>query len=160
MRYAVNGFLLIVPLLLLDALLGNRLPREYQKQSWNAVPRWLSVAETALRIPVLLVPLLLPISLSGPVQQAGAVLYLVGVLAYAAAWAAQIRHPHSAWSVSTAGFLAPAYTPALWLTGIALVGAEPVLPHLGFLPAVFLGFVAAFLVTHNLHALYVHRHRI
>lgn len=159
MRYVVNGFLLIVPLLLLDALLGNRLPRPYQKESWDAVPRLISVPETVLRFPVLLLPLLLPISLSAPVQRVGAVVYLVGVLVYAAAWTAQIRRPDSVWSTGKVGFLAPAYTPMLWLTGIALIGAEPTSARLDFVPWTFLGIAALFVAVHTLHARHVLRRR-
>lgn len=43
---------------------------------------------------------------------------------YTASWLALIALPQSAWANSTAGFLAPAYTPALWLLGLALLSQE------------------------------------
>ena len=159
MRYLVNGFLLVVPLLAVSVTLAGRLPIDYQPARWDAVPAWVTWPERVLRVPTLMLPLLFPVALDGPVQRAGWVLYLVGATAYLAAWLVQIRTPRAAWSTTTAVFLAPAYTPALWLTGIGLIGYRPVVPHLRYLPWVFLVAAAAFLFFHNLHAILVHRQR-
>jgi hypothetical protein len=161
MRYIVNGFLLVLPLLLFNVAFAGRLPSGYQPAAWNAVPSLVSVPETILRLPTFLLPLLLPISLDSPGQGVGMVLYLVGVCAYLASWAVQILRPNAAWSMSAAGFLAPAYTPALWLAGIGLIGARPLTPHLRYLPWIFLGTAALFLAFHILHAGMVHqRHHV
>ena len=157
MRYLVNGFLLVAPLLALNMALAGRLPAGYQPAAWNAVPAGVCIAENVLRLPTFLLPVLLPISFSGAVQRVGAVLYAVGAAGYLASWAVQILRPNAAWSTGRAGFLAPAYTPALWLTGIGLLGAEPIIPHLRYLPWIYLGTVLAFLAVHNLHAELVHR---
>ena len=53
--------------------------------------------------------------------------------------------------------MAPAYTPALWLAGIGLIGSHPVIGHLRYLPWVFLAAGVAFLVVHIRHAALVHR---
>jgi hypothetical protein len=104
-----------------------------------------------------LLPLFLPLTLAGAVERVGALLYVVGVVAYLASWTVLILWPHAAWSTSAAGFLAPAYTPALWLTGIGLIGMHPVIAHTRHLPWIYLAAVAAFLTFHNLHALLVYQ---
>jgi hypothetical protein len=49
-------------------------------------------------------------------------MYGVGTGLYLCAWLALLIAPHSTWAVSPAGFLAPAYTPLIWLVGLALLG--------------------------------------
>jgi hypothetical protein len=46
------------------------------------------------------------------------------VLIYFASWLPLIYARETAWSKSAAGLLAPAYTPLIWLAGIALVGGS------------------------------------
>jgi hypothetical protein len=152
MRYLVNGFLLIVPLLVVNAVYARRLPAGFQEPAWNAIPTPLAWAERLLRVPALGLPLLLPVSLAGPIGWVGAALYLAGALTYLAAWTIQVLRPASAWSTSAAGFLAPAYTPALWLAGIGLLGIHSAIAHLAYLPWIYLAAVAAFVAVHTLHA--------
>ncbi len=54
----------------------------------------------------------------------GLVVYCLGMLVYFASWLPLIFLPESNWSESAAGLLAPAYTPLIWLSGIALVGGS------------------------------------
>ena len=51
-------------------------------------------------------------------------MYALGVLVYFASWLPLIYSSAAAWSKSAAGLLAPAYTPLIWLAGIALVGGS------------------------------------
>ena len=157
MRYLLNGFLLVAPLLVFNVAFAGRLPAAYQAARWDDIPARVAGPEKVLRLGALLLPLLLPISLAGPVQRIGAVLYVTGAAAYVAAWTMQFLRPDSAWSTAAAGFLAPAYTPVLWLTGIGLMGMQPLIAHIRYLPWVFLGTSAAFLTFHNLHAWLVYR---
>jgi hypothetical protein len=46
------------------------------------------------------------------------------MIIYFASWLLLIVRPDAAWSRSAAGLLAPAYTPLIWLAGIALVGGS------------------------------------
>jgi hypothetical protein len=71
---------------------------------------------------------------------------------YLASWTALMVSPRSQWSTSVFGFMAPAYTPILWLGGIALVGDEFVLSNASLQPWIYVSLAAAFLVFHNLHA--------
>jgi hypothetical protein len=159
MRYLLNGFLLVAPLLVFNVAFAGRLPAGYQAPRWDDIPPLVAVPENILRVGALALPLLLPISFAGPVQRIGAVLYVAGAAAYIAAWTMQFLRPDSAWSTAAAGFLAPAYTPVLWLTGIGLIGMQPLIAHTRYLPWVFLGTSAAFLTFHNQHALLVYRRR-
>lgn len=48
--------------------------------------------------------------------------YGVGTAFYGVSWLAILLAPGSAWASSPAGFLAPAWTPLVWLAGLALPG--------------------------------------
>lgn len=157
MRYLLNCFLLVVPLLVFNVALADRLPTAYQSPRWDDVPAWVALPENILRVGTMLLTLLLPISFAGPLQRIGGMLYVVGVVTYIATWTVQIVRPHAAWSTGALGFLAPAYTPALWLTGIGLIGIRPVIAPARHLQWIFLGLAVAFLASHNLHALLVYR---
>jgi hypothetical protein len=52
----------------------------------------------------------------------GIAVYLIGLVVYFASWVPLMVAPTSTWSNSLIGFLAPAYTPLLWLVGIYLIG--------------------------------------
>lgn len=151
-QYLSNCFWLVIPVLLLNLALASRLPGMYQPEIFSAgIPRWLEVAENASRTAVFLLPLLMQFSFALSLDRTGAAVYGLGFLLYAGAWFLQIRYPASAWSRSRAGFMAPAYTPAAWLAGIALLGSHPFVP----LPGVRWFYAAvsvAFLACHNLHA--------
>ncbi len=71
---------------------------------------------------VFTLPFTMPLELSSPIQRHGLTIFAFGTLAYFCSWLALIHWPTSAWSSSTVGFTAPAYTPALWLLGLSLVG--------------------------------------
>jgi hypothetical protein len=90
--------------------------------------------------------------ISAPSQKLGFALYLVGLLAYFASWAALMIFPHSLWSSSAIGFQAPAYTPILWLVGIAMVSDQLLFPKLSLQPWVYGSLSTCFLVFHNLHS--------
>ena len=78
----------------------------------------------ALRVAVFLWPLLLPLRWRDQQSRAGLAVYALGLLIYCAAWLPLIYLPEAAWSQSAAGLLAPAYTPLIWLAGIALIGGS------------------------------------
>jgi len=69
-------------------------------------------------------PLLLPLGWQDRRSRAGLALYGLGLLIYFASWLPLIYRPEAAWSTSAAGLLAPAYTPLIWLAGIAVVGGS------------------------------------
>ncbi len=64
----------------------------------------------------------MPLELSTAAQRRGLLLFALGTLVYFGSWLAVMASPASSWSTSALGFIAPAYTPALWLLGLALIG--------------------------------------
>ena len=153
-QYAQNCMWLVVPLLLLNVVLMRRLPKAYQAEVfWREIPSWIKVGENLTRTLVFVLPLFMRLDLS---QGAGLLLYLIGTVVYSLAWLAQIARPRSAWSTSPWGFLAPAYTPAIWLVGIALIGKTLFLP-IPYTPRIYVALSAVFLAFHNTHAAIVYR---
>jgi hypothetical protein len=118
-----NCLWLLLPVFAWNAIFASRLPQAGFKSD-AGVPRTILVAEQVLRIAVFVWPLLLPISRQDPRSRVGLALYGLGLLFYFVSWLPLIYRPEAAWSESAAGLLAPAYTPLLWLVGIALTGGS------------------------------------
>lgn len=118
----VNGFWLVAPLLAFNALMASRLPPAYTSD--ERVPATVAWTEGLLRVPVFVAPLLLPLRVGDPLSRAGWIGYGVGSALYLASWIAQIHLPDSRFSRSLLGRLAPAFTPLLWLAGIAMIGGS------------------------------------
>jgi hypothetical protein len=119
----LNCFWLLIPIFVWNAIFASRLSQEGFKSD-AGVPKPVLAAEQVLRIAVFIGPLLLPLRWQDPRSQAGLLLFAEGLLIYFASWLLLIYRPESAWSTSAAGLLAPAYTPLIWLAGIALVGGS------------------------------------
>ena len=153
--YLSNCFWLIFPVLVLNMLLARRLPRFYQAAVFDNVPNWIAAGENILRIVVFLAPIPMPLGISDGEQKLGLILYAVGFAIYLLSWLLQIRFPNSAWSRSRLGFMAPAYTPALWLAGIALTGRSLFLP-VPWSPWIYAALGTGFLVFHNTHCWIAH----
>ena len=151
-RYLTNCFLLLIPVLTWNVCLAKRLPWGYAPGGpWDHVPVWLGAVESGLRACVLALPLLMRLEVSSAWQRAGLWLYVVGVIAYGVSWSAQVWAPNRAWSRSMLGFLAPAYTAGIWLTGIGMVG-ERLLVELPYRRSIYLAAVVAFVAVHTWHA--------
>lgn len=128
-RYLRNCFWLIVPVLAINVAGGPYLPPAFQADVfWADIPVPIAFAETLLRILTIALPIFMALRIETGRQNAGLAIYLAGLAAYAIAWVALILAPDSAWSTSFAGFTAPAWTPLLWLLGIALIGDRLLLP--------------------------------
>jgi hypothetical protein len=119
----LNCFWLLIPIFVWNAIFTSRLPQAGFKSD-AGVQKPVLLAEQVLRIAVFIWPLLLPLRWQDPSGQAGLILYVEGMLIYFASWLPLIYRPETAWSRSTAGLLAPAYTPLVWLMGIALIGGS------------------------------------
>jgi hypothetical protein len=146
-----NAFWLLLPILGFNLALAGRLPKPYQPPRWDRIPRALALPENFLRAVVFVVPLLLVVREQGQGTTAGWGLYGTGVGAYALSWVAQLWRPDSRWSRSDAGHLAPALTPMLWLSGLALL-AEPGVPGMAYETWMGVTAAAAFVTVHGLHA--------
>lgn len=152
-----NCFWLLVPILFFNLVFAHQLPAAFQMNIfWKNIPKTISLPENLLRMLVMILPVFMRLRVSTPTQKLGLGLYLTGLLIYFASWAALIASPHSVWSTSEIGFLAPAYTPIVWLTGIGLIGDEPQLLWVPFKPSMYWAVSALFLLFHNVHTLMVY----
>ena len=122
-RYALSCGLLLVPAALWNIALTARLPPAFSPaEFWREIPASLAFAENGLRVAVFALPFFMPLDITAPDSRRALLVYCGGTLAYFASWLALIFFPASGWSTSALGFAAPAYTPFLWLLGIALLG--------------------------------------
>jgi hypothetical protein len=113
---------------------------------------------TSPRTIVFALPLSMPLKIGTLSQETGFVLYLIGTILYGLSWGMQIWYPCSPWCRSAWGFMAPAYTPLIWLVGIGLIGNPSFLPVV-YSPWVYLALSAAFLAFHNSHAWIVYKRK-
>ena len=116
----LNCFWLMIPVLLWNAVFTGKLPQGYSSDA--RVPRTVLTLEHALRVLVFGLTILLPLRVDNLYSRAGLAVYLAGVLIYFATWIMQIYFRDTRWSRSPLGILSPAYTPLIWLAGIALIG--------------------------------------
>lgn len=84
----------------------------------------MAFAENSLRVAVFGLPFFMPLDVSAPTSKRALLVYAIGTLVYFASWLALILFPASSWATSALGFVAPAYTPFIWLLGIALLGRQ------------------------------------
>jgi hypothetical protein len=123
MKYLLNCLWLLVPIMAWNVIFSSRLPKLYSPEVfWNDIPPFVANGENFFRLIVFILPVLMPMRIETQSQKFGLWLYISGTLIYFIAWLAQIYFPQSAWSLSVSGFLAPAYTPLIWLVGIGLIG--------------------------------------
>lgn len=151
-EYLRNCFWMLVPILVFNWVFVRSLPSAFQMNVfWDRIPWTIAVPENVLRTVVMILPFFMRFGIVEPIQKLGFALYLVGLLVYFASWAALMIFPHSHWSSTAIGFLAPAYTPILWLGGIAMVGNQLQFPKVSLQPWAYGSLSLCFLVFHNLH---------
>lgn len=156
LKYASNSFLLVIPALIVDLLWASHLPAEWQFDVfWRDIPPALAYGERISSLIVNILPVFMPLRISTMRQSRGWMIYIVGMLAYIAAWVMMVYFPQSPWSMSLIGSTATAWTPLLWLIGIGLVGDSfyspiPYKPWFYILPS------GIFVAFHFLHALLIY----
>ncbi len=82
----------------------------------------MTYGENTLRVVVMVLPFVMPLEIVTVGQRRGLLLFVVGTALYVLAWIPLMIAPESGWSTSWLGFVAPAYTPLLWLIGLGLIG--------------------------------------
>lgn len=154
--YFASCGLLLVPAAVWNVAFVDQLPPAYASaQFWRDIPASLAFIENALRMLVFALPFAMPLDLSTPAQRRALLIFVVGTLVYFGSWLAVMALPTSSWSTSMFGFAAPAYTPALWLLGISLLGRRLFWGHT-YRWWMYWGLSLAFLAAHVSHTLLVY----
>lgn len=122
-KYLLNCFLLTLPVMLWNILLTDKLPATFQPDIfWYNIPAWIAYGENISRGAVFMLAFLMPLPLDNLHKKTGFRVYIAGLALYFLSWIMLIEYPNTQWSQSLWGFMAPAYTPLIWLMGIALTG--------------------------------------
>jgi hypothetical protein len=123
MRYFASCIWLLVPILVMNGALTPKLPKAYQLEFfWQDIPLGIAIGENVFRIATFALAAFLPLQSARRRHTIGWAVYACGLAVYLLAWTMPISFPDSSWSASAWGFLAPAYTPLIWLTDIGLAG--------------------------------------
>ena len=147
LHYLFNCLWLLAPIMLWNIVFAGKLPAAFQPETFEKnIPIFIVAGENFFRLVIFILPILMPLRFVTLTQKVGLGLYAAGTALYFLAWLALMVFPHSAWSLSAPGFLAPAYTPLIWLIGIGLIGrslyfASPYQPWMYIVLAIiFVGF--------------------
>lgn len=155
-KYSLNCFLLTLPIMIWNIVLTKKLPQSFQPEIfWKDIPAYLTYGENISRAVVFMLTLLMPLRISTATQKKGLFLYIAGTIVYFASWLVLIYFPDSRWSNHMIGFMAPAYTPLLWLTGIGLIGNSFYF-NLPYRRWFFISASIIFLLFHNLHTITIY----
>lgn len=152
--YLTPCFWLVVPILVMNVVFTGALPAMFQPAAFNADIPWpIMLVENVLRTLMFSLTAVLPMRWN----PRGWAVFLLGLALYAGSWAALIAAPASAWTGSTAGLLAPACTPAIWLAGIAMIADRPPFSQAQrrIWVTAFAALAAGFLAAHIAHTLSV-----
>ena len=156
-KYLNNCFLLLIPILVWNLVLTPYLPVSFSADTfWNEIPNWIFYTENTLRIIVMAMPAVMVLSLKTESQKLGFGCYLSGMVLYFLSWLPLILFPNSTWSLSIFGFMAPAYTPVIWLTGIGLIGTSSFL-NIRNLTPIYISLSFLFVIVHAIHAFVVYQ---
>jgi len=155
-NYILNCMLLLLPIMAWNVIFASKLPRAYLAEVFEKdIPPLITNGENVFRLFAFILPLLMPLRIETQSQKIGLWLYIVGTAIYFIAWIAQMYFPYSAWSLSAFGFLAPAYTPLIWLIGIGLIGSSLYFPS-PYRPWMYILASFIFISFHLSHALTVY----
>ncbi len=159
-QYILNCFLLLLPIFAWNMVFANKLPQKYtDKGKWNDIPKALAAIENTFRTIVFLSPVLMILNINNDRTTIGLIIYIIGLIIYFLAWLLQMYRPDSPWSKSLLGMMAPAFTPIIWLNGIALIGQENFLKIPGF-SLFYIIISLIFISVHSLHAYIVFKQNI
>lgn len=116
---ARNGFVLVLPVLLWNAVFWPRLPA--QAGGTGSVPQVLKLLEGVLRAAVFVSPLFLWIAASGSTRNRGGAIYLAGLLIYFWSWLPWLKGRERR---NLVVLLGPYSTPLIIFGGIAVLCAS------------------------------------
>lgn len=151
-----NGFLLLIPVFVINIVLYKKLPEFFKPAQWDSIPKYVPIAENIFRYLSFLLPMIMIIGISSLRQKLGFVVYLIGLLIYFSSWLLQIKFKEDKYNRSLILRSAPAYTPIIWLIGIGLMCEKTYLASVNLSPAYFF-IVVIFTFIHTWHAYLVVR---
>jgi hypothetical protein len=124
-RYARSCGLLLIPALLWNVMFTDTLmPASAMREFWRDIPAPLAFSENVLRAIVFGLPFAMPLQCTTTRERRAVLVFMLGTGTYFASWMPLMYRPHSAWSMSVLGALAPAYTPMLFLPALAVLGRQ------------------------------------
>jgi hypothetical protein len=155
-RYVLmNGIWLTFPALIWHVIFASRLPAQFLPEIfWKDIPVVVHYGENILRTFAFAIPAFFMLA-SPRAGRQGWSWYIAGTLVYFVTWLPLLFAPGSAWSTSMLGFMAPAYTPLIWLVGIGLLGTEFYFP-LRYRPVYYIAPAVLFTIFHCTHAAIVY----
>lgn len=155
-KYLRNGIWLTIPILLWNIIFASRLPAAFLPDIfWRDIPTMIQIGENVLRILIFAMPLFFSVNLKTKMQRYGLVWYVGGTAVYFSSWLPLLFAPESGWSQSMIGFMAPAYTPLLWLVGIGLLG-EQFYFSVKYRPVYYIAPAILFTIFHCIHTAIVY----
>ena len=150
-RYVVSCGVLTVPIVVWNLALTRFLPPALASDEFSRdIPLLVMYGENTLRIAVMVLPFLMPLEVATAGQRRGMLLFVVGTIVYFLSWLPLMIMPESHWSTSWLGFVAPAYTPLVWLVGLGLIGRRFYLPS-AFRWWMYVGLACGFVAFHVTH---------
>lgn len=150
-RYLLSCFLLVIPILVWNIVFTQKLAGIYHLDDLqDNIPAFITYGENISRIFIFVLMFFMPLTIATPVQKKGLLLFIAGTVIYFLSWVLLMYLPGSVWSNSMAGFMAPAYTPLLWLLGIGLIG-DTLIINLPYRRWMFILSSVIFLIFHNTH---------
>jgi len=156
-----NGLWLITPIMLWNMAYTNKLPKPFNTVEYDqGIPNSILFSENILRMILFSLPVLMSLRLNSIEQKTGILIYLIGVLIYFTSWFILVNYPENGWSTSLIGFIAPAYTPLIWLIGIGLIGSDLSIYNI-YKPWIYFFLSTLFTIIHSYHAFlaYMNFHR-
>lgn len=156
LHYALSCGLLLIPAIAWNLAFTSKLmPPAAMSEFWRDIPRPLMLIENLLRALVFGLPFAMPLYTSKKSERRALLVFVLGTLVYFASWLALMYWPHSVWSSSILGSLAPAYTPILWLPSLAVLGKRLFWGHF-YRWWMYLLVCIGFLAAHITHAAIVY----
>lgn len=154
-----NGIWFTLPPLFFSLGLMAVMPNALTASQFNqGMPTILLYIENFSRFFVFLIPIFFSIGLTIATQKTGLFLYLFGVIIYCASYGTQNFFPNSAWSTSMLGFTASAYTNALWMIGLGMLGEKFYFAtRLSYRPIFYIAPALIFVALHTAHTALFHQ---
>jgi hypothetical protein len=122
-HYVWSCGLLTLPIFVWNIVFIGFLPPALgTNEFWRDIPPFVAFGENSLRFAIFVLPFLMPLEVTTVEQRKGLMLFVLGTVLYFLSWVALMLFPQSGWSESWLGFLAPSYTPIIWLFGLGLIG--------------------------------------